>query len=137
MRTRANQRLKAVAGIGPSRTGACTMQIITLAGRTWTLDESKPLGSPGGFGAVFRGADAQGNSVAIKRIHIQARQDAARELEITKYLAGHDHPHVIPFHAAGQDAASRQYFIVMAKAERSLADLIASAAPLPEEDAVE
>ena len=30
-----------------------------------------------------------------------------------------------------------QYFIVMAKADRSLADLIASSAPIPEDDAVE
>jgi serine/threonine protein kinase len=60
---------------------------IRLPKGTWSYDTKKPLGSPGGFGAVFRGEDSKGNPVAVKRLHIDAAEAAHRELTIAKDLA--------------------------------------------------
>lgn len=113
------------------------MQEINLSGKGWRFDESKPLGTPGGFGAVFLGIDENDNPVAVKRLHIKTQEHSARELEIAEYLTGHDHPHIIPIYAAGKDVSSNQYFIVMARANQSLEDLIESSAPIPEEATLE
>lgn len=113
------------------------MQEITLAGKSWQFDETKSLGAPGGFGAVFLGSDENDGPVAVKRLHIKTQDHAARELEIADYLTGHDYPHIIPIFAAGKDTLSGQHFIVMARANQSLADLIANSAPIPEEATLE
>ncbi|HZG43776.1 MAG TPA: hypothetical protein VEY93_12490, partial [Longimicrobium sp.] len=96
------------------------MSAITIGGKTWGVDEDKPLGSAGGFGAVFLGADEQGNPVAVKRLHLKDVEHAGREMQIAEYLTGHEHPHVIPIYAAGKDEKTGHYFIVMAKADKSL-----------------
>jgi len=113
------------------------MSAITIGGKTWGVDEDKPLGSAGGFGAVFLGADEQGNPVAVKRLHLKDVEHAGREMQIAEYLTGHEHPHVIPIYAAGKDEKTGHYFIVMAKADKSLNDLINESAPLPEQDVIE
>jgi hypothetical protein len=113
------------------------MNVITIGGKTWDFDEDKPLGSAGGFGAVFLGADEQGNPAAVKRLHLKDVEHAGREMQIAEYLTGHEHPHVIPIYAAGKDEGTGNYFVVMAKADKSLNNLINESAPLPEQDAIE
>jgi eukaryotic-like serine/threonine-protein kinase len=113
------------------------MQEIRLSGKSWRFDESKPLGAPGGFGAVFSGLDENDGPVAVKRLHLQTQQHAARELEIADFLTGHNHPHVIPIYAAGKDVSSGQHFIVMARANQSLEDLIKSSSSIPEQETLE
>jgi len=112
------------------------MNEIVIGGKKWTYDETRLLGAPGGFGAVFLGADEHGNLVAVKRLHLSAEEHAGREMQIAEYLTGHEHPHVIPIYAAGKDEITGHYFIVMAKAEKSLHDLIAESSPLPEQDVI-
>jgi len=109
---------------------------ILIDGRSWSIDEEQPLGSPGAFGAVYVGADDMGQPVAVKRLHVHMEQDAVRELQISQLLAGHRYRSVIPIPAAGTDPASGHTFIVMAKAEESLADYIARFAPVAEADAL-
>lgn len=111
------------------------MQEIILGGTVWQLNEAQSLGPPGGFGAVFVGHSANLGAVAIKRLHLNAK--SSRELEIADFLLHHNHPHVIPIYAAGIDETSGQYFIVMARADQSLQDLIDRAAPLAELEALE
>lgn len=113
------------------------MKKIILDDKSWSFDESNPLGSPGGFGAVFLGASENGEPVAVKRLHVESQGHAVRELEIADFLTGHDKPHIIPIYAAGKDTSSNQLFIVMARAQQSLGDLIQSAAPISEIEALE
>src|SRR5437660_81698 len=98
------------------------MKKIRLPNGLWSYDPKKPLGAPGGFGAVFRGQDSKGNPVAVKRLHIDAAQAAHRELTIARDLAGRQLHHVIPVLDAGQDSESEAYFVVMPVAEQSLQD---------------
>ena len=49
----------------------------------WKYDDTAPLGSPGGFGKVFRGKGSNGD-VAVKRLKLEATQAAHRELKIGK-----------------------------------------------------
>jgi serine/threonine-protein kinase len=113
------------------------MQEIMLSGSRWRFEESKPLGTPGGFGAVFLGVDENDGPVAVKRLHLETQEHAARELEIADFLTAHNHPHIIPIYAAGKDVLSGQQFIVMARANQSLENLIESSAPIPEEATLE
>jgi eukaryotic-like serine/threonine-protein kinase len=109
---------------------------IQLPNGTWTFHQAKPLGTPGGFGAVFLGQDGDGKPVAIKRIHSNKQNSAVRELDIAEYLLGHSHPHIIPILDAGRDSASGDDFIVMPQAIQSLQDLVDKSAPVPEPDAL-
>ena len=96
------------------------MKKVKLPRGVWSYDPKKPLGAPGGFGAVFAGTDEQGKPVAVKRLHVDAAQAAHRELRIAGSLASRNLQHVIPVLDAGQDSESDQYFVVMPVAQRSL-----------------
>ena len=111
------------------------MTTIKLRTGTWQLDETKPLGPPGGFGAVFLGTGPEGQTVAVKRLHLDARVD--REIQISDHLLGHNFPHVIPILDVGLDPDLDKHFIVMAQADQSLQDLIQKAGQLGEHEAVE
>ncbi len=90
----------------------------------WEYDPDSPLGHPGGFGAVFCGRNAEHEQVAIKRLHLDANQAAHRELRIADELVQRSLAHVVPILDYGLDAQSDKYFIVMARAEKSLEDEI-------------
>src|SRR4051794_4570563 len=89
----------------------------------WQFDETRRLGPPGGFGEVFLGAGPNG-TVAVKRLHLTAHDRSFRELKIADFLVGHNHTHVIPIFDVGLDELSKRYFIIMARADRSLQDLV-------------
>jgi hypothetical protein len=112
-----------------------TMRAIQLNTRRWMIDETKPLGNPGGFGAVFLGQDESGGEVAIKRLAISANEAAHRELSIAQHLAGKPLRYVIPVHDSGLDPDSERYFVVMARATQSLQDTIKATGPMGEEAA--
>jgi len=102
----------------------------------WSVDETSPLGSPGGFGAVFAGADPGGHQVAIKRFHLNIGDAAKREIAILEQLRAAPLAHVIPILDAGLDATQGVYYIVMARAAQSLQDLITANGAMAERDAV-
>lgn len=111
------------------------MITIKLRKEQWSYDPNVPLGTPGGFGAVFLGKGPDGEKVAVKRLHISSDSAGNRELAIAEELEGKDFHHVIAIYDSGMDAESGQYFVVMAKAEKSLQDLLNNG-PLNEKNAI-
>ncbi|KRB16386.1 hypothetical protein ASD99_08445 [Mesorhizobium sp. Root695] len=100
------------------------MAEIKLERGAWQLDEGKPLGSPGGFGEVFRGSGQDGE-VAIKRLRLTASAAAHREMNIGKVLADRKLKNVVPVLDYGQDADSDRYYLVMPLCDYSLQDVVA------------
>jgi hypothetical protein len=113
------------------------LERIHLPNGVWSYDTKRPLGRPGGFGAVFHGSDEQGHPVAVKRLHVSAKDAAHRELTIAVDLGDRSFQHVMPILDAGQDAESDGYFIVMPIAERSLQDRLDAQGPMSEPEAAE
>jgi serine/threonine-protein kinase len=110
------------------------VKIIKLEGGEWELDDTAPLGPPGGFGEVFRGT-GDGGPVAIKRLKLSAAAAAHRELNIGAALSGRSLTHVVPILDLGQDSESDRYFLVMPICERSLQEEITARGELPFDDA--
>ena len=98
------------------------MKTIKLDIGEWKYDPDKQLGSKGGFGTVFAGTGQGHSKLAIKKLNIEAKDAAHRELKIAKDLANRKLSHVIPVLDSGQDAESDSYFVVMALADKSLQD---------------
>lgn len=96
------------------------MQKIALKRGVWAFDPTKPLGAPGGFGAVFEGYSNEQGALAVKRLHLSANDAAHREMRIAADLAGRTLTNVVPIFDAGEDAQLGAYFVVMPKAEKSL-----------------
>src|SRR5579884_3919386 len=96
------------------------METIALSRGVWVFDPTKPLGPPGGFGAVFEGFSTEHGALAVKRLHLSASDAAHREMRIAADLVGRTFTNVIPILDAGEDANSGGYFVVMPKAEKSL-----------------
>jgi eukaryotic-like serine/threonine-protein kinase len=111
-------------------------QQIKLRRRVWTIDFDAPLGSPGGFGAVYCGYGVNDNAVAIKRLHLSAKAAAHRELRMAEELIDKSLPHVIDILDYGLDSESDFYFIVMPRAEGSLEDFALASGPMPESEVV-
>lgn len=111
------------------------MTTIKLRNGQWYYDSNATLGPPGGFGAVYVGTDSAGNEVAVKKLHLSTASAGHRELVIAEELEGKNLSYVIPIYDSGIDADSGQYFVVMAKAEKSLQDDLNSG-PFDEGDAV-
>ena len=111
------------------------MKKIKLPKGEWLYDPNKPLGPEGGFGIVFEGQSPRGEALAVKRLKIEANETAHRELKIAQEFSRQDFKHIIPCFDAGQDAESDHYFVVMAKAERSLQDEINSGKKFNDEEA--
>jgi len=109
------------------------MQKIKLRKTSWEYDSSVPLGPPGGFGTVFLGFGEDGKEVAVKKLHISSASAGNRELAISEELEGKTLSHIIPFYDSGIDAESMGYFVVMAKAEWSLQQLL-DKGPISEKD---
>lgn len=112
------------------------MITIALKRARWRYDPQAPLGPPGGFGAVFQGEDEAGSPVAVKQLKVSATDAGHRESDIATELVGKEYRHVIPILDDGLDAESERYYVVMARAESSLADRL-QGGPLPEAEAVE
>ncbi|KAA1053928.1 serine/threonine-protein kinase [Azospirillum argentinense] len=109
---------------------------VTLPTGTWHYDPNAPLGGPGGFGAVFAGQAPDGRPVAVKRLHADVGVAGERELEIVQRLRGRPHRHVVPVLDAGPDRSTGSLFVVMARAESSLADLLRRRGFLDETEAI-
>lgn len=97
---------------------------VRLNNFVWEYDEQITLGTPGGFGSVFRGVDSEGNPVAIKRLNLRSVEVAHRELHVAEKLLNKKLSHVLPFLDFGQDANSDQYFTVMPIAEYDLHEYV-------------
>lgn len=106
------------------------MLTIKLSTGVFEYDPAKPLGKRGGFGQVFTGKTANGQDVAIKKLHVSAADAAHRELKIANELKGNSKEYVIPFIDAGEDAGTGHYFVVMAKAEGNLQGTLEKDGPL-------
>jgi serine/threonine-protein kinase len=100
------------------------MTTIKLPHGQFEYDKNQPLGKPGGFGQVFAGRSATNPQLAIKKLHLSAADAAHRELRIADDLAGRTLTYVVPIYDSGEDASSGDYFIVMARADKSLQDFI-------------
>jgi len=110
------------------------MQRIKLRKGSWEYDPSVLLGPPGGFGAVYLGLSEDGKKVAVKKLHISSAATGNRELNISEELEGKELSHIIPFYDSGMDADTLDYFVVMARAEQSLQNLLTKG-PVVEGDA--
>jgi len=111
------------------------MQKIRLTKGVWKYNPHEPLGPEGGFGIVFAGESAEHGPIAVKRLKVTASEAAHRELRIADDLAGRELHHVVPVLDSGQDAESEAYFVVMARAERSLQSLLDEGNVLDETEA--
>ena len=116
--------------------GAKVIQV-KLPNGIWTYDPQKPLGTPGGFGAVFAGKSSSGEPVAVKKLHLGATDAAHRELKIASELANRKFEHVMPVLDAGQDSESDGYFVIMPVADQSLQDVLNRNGAMEEAQAVE
>src|SRR6266478_24341 len=103
----------------------------------WFFDDARPLGRAGGFGEVFEGEDGNGNTVAVKRLKVTAAQAAHRELAIAEELAGRQFENVLAPTDSGQDANTGAYYLVMPRADKSLADELASRGAIPAAESVD
>jgi serine/threonine protein kinase len=97
---------------------------IQLPRSSYRYDPSQSLGPRGGFGQVFLGETFAGEAVAVKKLDILPEDGGHRELAIVDELAGKSFDHVIPFFDGGEDAGGGGYFVVMARGERSLEQVI-------------
>jgi serine/threonine-protein kinase len=112
------------------------MQAIKLNKKTWKIDTNSVLGSPGGFGEVFRGVGENGD-VAIKRLKVTASEAAHRELQIGRSLSERALKRVVPILDYGQDADSDRYFIVMPICDKNLQDEIVKRGKFSPNEAIE
>jgi len=113
------------------------MQRILLAKGQWIYDPAKPLGKPGGFGAVYEGFSDEYGELAVKRLHLSAHEAAHREMKVASDLAGRQLNYVIPVFDAGEDPEANAYFVVMPKAEKSLQAEISSGIVFSTRDAAQ
>jgi serine/threonine protein kinase len=95
---------------------------IRLPRGEWFYDPVRLLGPAGGFGEVFEGKNHAGQLVAVKRLKVTAGEAAHRELKIADELAGKSFEHVLAVLDSGEDSERGGYFVVMPRADRSLAD---------------
>jgi len=110
---------------------------IKLNKKAWLYNPNNQIGDEGGFGIVYVGTSGLADEVAIKRLKLSAKDAAYRELRIAEEIAGKNFNHVIPILDSGIDANSNCYYIVMAKAEKSLQDEIESRKLFDQNDAVD
>lgn len=113
------------------------MREILLPNASWYFHETHRIGDEGGFGVVYRGSSKAEEPVAIKRLHINASQAAHREMDIASSFISKSFEHVIPFFDCGQDAASEEYFVVMALADESLQSYLRKTGRLSEKEAID
>jgi eukaryotic-like serine/threonine-protein kinase len=110
---------------------------IRLPRGEWFYNPTKPLGPAGGFGEVFDGKNEAGQSVAVKRLKMTAGEAAHRELKIADELAGRSFEHVLQVLDSGEDSGAGGYYIVMPRAECSLADALNERGVIPPTEAAD
>ncbi|PSK62725.1 Serine/threonine-protein kinase PrkC [Micromonospora sp. MH33] len=104
-------------------------------GRAYRYDPNRPLGGPGSYGMAFEALAADGSPVAVKVVALSGSAAdaklAEREVTIGRSLPAAAEGHLLPL----LDVAHLrdQLILVMPRACRSLADLIAAEAPLDPE----
>jgi serine/threonine-protein kinase len=103
----------------------------------WHYDPNHLLGEPGGFGEVFEGRDARSQPIAVKRLRVSVGEAARRELKIADEIAGKSFAHVLEILDAGEDSEGGGYYIIMPRADRSLADELELRKLFPEAEAVD
>ena len=113
------------------------MTRIKLPRGEWNVNLDAQIGPRGGFGTVFEGTHKDYPILAIKRLNITAEESANRELRIADELINKNHAHIIPIYDAGQDAQTDFYYVVMARAERSLNDEIDNQRIIQDREAAE
>jgi serine/threonine-protein kinase len=113
------------------------MNSIKLPHDEWLYDPTSPLGKAGGFGCVYRGQSRDGKIVAVKQLHISAEDAAHRELRIADDFFGKNFAHVVPLLDAGQDADSERYYVVMARADKNLAEELKSQGKFSDNEAAD
>lgn len=110
---------------------------IQLPKGEWFYDPEKPLGNPGGFGAVFQGHSDQIGTIAVKKLHITAEEAGHREIRVANELMQRQLAHVIPILDAGIDAETGGYFFVMPCADHSLQEEIDKRGKISENEAID
>lgn len=113
------------------------MKSIKLPNGTWYYDPAQQLGIKGGFGIVYAGFSSEFGDLAIKRISVDPRNVAHRELRIADELKGKDFEHVIQFFDAGLDDETGSNYIVMVRAEKSLQQELNAGRTFTESETVE
>jgi eukaryotic-like serine/threonine-protein kinase len=108
------------------------MRTLRLPQGTWAYADGKPLGTPGGFAAVYGGMSDDGAPVAVKLFHSADPAVAKRELAFAEARLGRCDPHVITILGCGIDPSSGHACIVMPRAQHSLAQKLDADGPLDE-----
>jgi serine/threonine-protein kinase len=111
-------------------------QRIKLPYGEWIYDPAKKLGKSGGFGEVFEGTDMLKRPLAIKRFKAGDEEVIQREIQVAREFINQKNPHVIPIFDAGRDANSERYFLVMARAQQNLQELIDIGGAVSEKEAI-
>jgi len=112
------------------------MTTIQLQQSAWQFDETKTLGAPGGFGAVYRGTGPKG-AVAVKRLHLTVGQAANREMKFGAAFLARDFKHVVAVFDYGMDESTKSYFLVMPLCKKSLQNHLDEVASLSVEEATD
>lgn len=99
------------------------------SGAAWSYDPASRIGDPSGMGQVFRGSDAGGRPIAVKRVTLRIdtegeRRRREREREITQALADLPADHLLPTLDVGR--VGEDLLFVMPLATRSLAAALAA-----------
>jgi hypothetical protein len=109
------------------------VESIRLSKESWQFDADAPLGTPGGFGAVFAGLGPNLEPVAVKQLHLELGGPGHREMEVAGELVGRNLQHVIPILDSGFDVASNRFYVVMARGEESLQAMLGREGRVSEE----
>ncbi len=110
---------------------------IKLLRGEWEYNPNSRLGPVGGFASVFAGTGENQEPVSVKRLNLNARDAAYRELRIADELSQHNLKYVIPILDSGQDANSDHYFVIMPKAEKSLQQELKNKGSFTEKEAID
>lgn len=109
-------------------------------GRSWRCNLRKQIGNKGGFGTVFEGESEDGSPVAVKLTHPALRRELdphliERESEIAEKLSRFPTTNIIRTLDWGRRGKS--VFLVMERAEMSLADHLHTVGPLGDLEAAD
>jgi len=121
-------------------TDATVIELTGIRGGTWRCHLRQQIGDKGGFGTVYEGEGEDGSPVAVKLTHPALRREldphlVDREREIAEKLSQFRTTNVIQTLDWGVHGES--IFLVMERAERSLADHLDSAGALDDLEAAD
>lgn len=116
-------------------------EVVGRSGARYRWWPSRRLGG-GGFGSVYEAAASDGTALALKWVTLRGPGTdrwyadgrlAERELHLAQKLAQTDGGHVLP--VLDEELTDDAFYLLMPRAERSLADRLKRDGPLGEEDA--